>query len=143
MGQSRLVYGEDERVAHWARVRIPGAEDWNGGYRAIGLERDGKLIAAAVYTDVSLANLSMHIAGEGNWASRKFLRAIFAYPFVQLKVRRVTGYISAKNWRSRKMAEQMGGTLESIMERALMDDDVCVYRIFNEHCRWTHGISGR
>lgn len=134
--RSNLIYGEDERVAAWAKQRIPEASAWNGFYRAIGLERKGKLIAAVVYTDYSTANLSTHIAGEGHWASKHFLVAAFAYPFLQLNVRRITAYIAASNAASIRFTEHLGFEFESTMPRALPNGDVAVYRMFKENCRY-------
>lgn len=136
--RSRLLIGEDERVGLWVRKRIPTAPCWNGFYRAIGQERDGQLIVGVVYTDASPANVSAHIAAVtgSKWATPEFLRLIFGYPFNQLKVRRITCYVEDMNHRSYQLAEYLGFVRESVMERALVNGDMYVYRLFREDCKW-------
>lgn len=132
---SELVFGEDERVSQWVEARI------NFGLgrpsTAIGLQRDGEIIAGVMYTHYSEAgSICAHIAGHGHWCTRQFLRTIFSYPFVQLRVRRITCYIESRNLKSRKLCEHLGFTIESLMERATRTDDVLIYRLFKEDCRW-------
>ena len=122
-------------MAEWVRRQIPDSF-WNGMYRAIGLIRGNELVGGVVYTDSSKANISMSVAGT--YFSRQFIKVCFGYPFLQLRVNRVTGYIASRNMKSRVLAERIGMRLESIMERALPDDDVMVYRMFKEECKWVN-----
>jgi RimJ/RimL family protein N-acetyltransferase len=107
-----------------------------GSYRAIGLEQGGKLIGGALYTQYCGGAISISVAGNKGWLTRSFLRAAFAYPFIQLGLRRVTAYVASRNMASRRLTESVGFVQESIMERAGKDDDYIVYRLFREDCKW-------
>jgi hypothetical protein len=49
---------------------------------AIGVQRDGEIIAAAVYHDLRQGQIEASIASTSlRWASRSVLHALFAYPF--------------------------------------------------------------
>ena len=56
-------------------MRMPVSE----GMRAIGLERDGALVAGVLFEGFNGQNIWMHVAAEpgGRWMSRRFLGACF------------------------------------------------------------------
>ena len=136
MGLSKVIlYGADEDVGKWVQQRIglPMA----GTYRAIGLTwNDGTIIGGAVYSNYCGGGISIAVAGVTGWLTRRFIRAALAYPFLQLKVRRLTAYVATRNTTSQRLIEGVGFTRESVMERGLVDDDLIVYRMFNEDCKW-------
>lgn len=108
-----------------------------GPYAAIGLERD-ELVGGVVYTNYAGGgSIAASIVGIGTgWITRPFIRAAFAYPFLQLGVRRLSVYVAERNRISQGFVERLGFTLESVMERAMPDDDMRVYRMFSEDCTW-------
>jgi RimJ/RimL family protein N-acetyltransferase len=58
------------------------------------------------------------------------------YPFVQLKVNRITGLIEKRNRASRDFAEGLGGVLEGVMRKASpRGGDVCVYGLLAESAK--------
>jgi len=133
-GLSELIF-DAELVCEWVEKQI--------GYglgrpaTAIGFARDGKLIAGVMYTNYSdEGSICAHIAGVGFWLKPLFLNAMFRYPFKQLRVRRITCYVASKNLKSRKLCGHLGFTYESTMARAMKDDDVLIYRLFKEDCRY-------
>ena len=117
-------------MREWAQGRI--LQRWSQFDTAIGLERDGELIAAAGYTDyIPLGSISGHIVIAGP-LTREFLSAILWYPFGQLQVRRLSALIPAKHERVRRFVEHIGFTFETRCERVFPDDDLLVYRMFRE-----------
>ncbi|QKW95407.1 acyl-CoA N-acyltransferase [Ralstonia phage RPZH6] len=95
---TNIVFDEDYRLIGWAAERI-GIECFSHDAHAIGLERDGELVAVVVYDRFSPHDCHMHVASDGTkrWLVREFLVACFAYPFIQLGLRRVTGLVPASN----------------------------------------------
>lgn len=134
----RLVFGEDLRVAEWVRDQSK-ANIWDGQYVAIGLEENGELIAGIGFTDYlpggSIAGHIHAIPGK-RWLTRPFLRIMFLYPFMQLQVRRLNALVPAKNAAVIGFIEHLGFTFEHRMTRMLKDDDVLIYRMFAEDCRY-------
>lgn len=134
----RIVLDERERFAEFAKTRIPHIDSWGEWYQAIGLERDGEPIAAVVYNYYSRCDIAMHVAAVPGrrWMTRAYLQAVFQYPFLQLKVNRVSGYVPAKNWDVQRFDEHLGFIREGVMRKALEDDDVIVYGMLKEECRF-------
>ena len=132
---SRVVF-DSEAVAQWALSRMAYPTRWPH-FQAIGLERDAGLVAAVIYENFSLADVNMHIVSEGkHWLSRKYLAVCFAYPFLQLGLRRVTGLIPAKNQQSLRFAKHLGFEVEGLARNALPDDDVVITGMLREECRF-------
>ena len=135
----RLVLTEKERCGEFARSRIPHVPSWGEWYEAIGLERDGELVAAVIYNFYSDCDIAMHIAAVPGrrWLNREFLRAAFRYPFVQLEVQRVTGYVPEKNVDALRFDLHLGFVQEGRMREALPGgEDVIVLGMLERECRW-------
>lgn len=109
------------------------------GMTAIGLERDGKLVAGVVYEGFNGHNVWIHLAGlpGRRWLNREFLRAAFCYPFVQCGVQRLSGYVNASNLDARRFDEHIGFQEEARLHGAAPDGgDVIIYVMQKEDCRY-------
>ncbi len=107
--------------------------------KGICLLRDGEVVAATLYQDYNGSNIWAHIAGSPgtNWVNRVFLREIFAYPFRQLKVQRISLWIEANNLASRRFAEKLGFKHETTLRAAGRGGlDATIYCMFRDWCRW-------
>lgn len=131
----RIVYGENERVGKWI-------QEHDGGYyraesQCIGLERDGELIAGVMYDWHNDASIYMHVAsGPKRWMDRSYLRAVFAYPFIQLKCNVIIGLVAEDNFSARRFDEHIGFTLEHRIKGADPAGDLLIYTMRPEQCRW-------
>lgn len=114
-----------------------GVEDWSN-HKAIGLEKDGKLIAGVVYDNYTKATIFMHIAIEkGERISRNFLWYMFYYPFVELGVKALRGMIPESNKESINFASGLKGSqLEARLVDAHPDGDMLIYRMFKKDCKY-------
>lgn len=125
-------------VGPWVVERTGGS--WcEGRGQAIGKLVDGKLVAGVLYEDFSGTNVVCHIAGEGSWADRHFLGVIFDYPFNQLKALRITVPVCGSNIKSQRLVEHMGFVLESRLEKATLNSDLLLYRLFKGECKYLNG----
>ncbi len=133
-----IIYGEDERLVSWAE-NVIGCQFRNDA-KAIGLSSDKEIIAVTVFDGFSQCDCNIHIASNktGHWLNRKFLISSFAYPFIQLKLRRVTGLVPAKNTNALKFDLHLGFTQEGICRHALPDDDIIILGLLREDCRYIH-----
>jgi RimJ/RimL family protein N-acetyltransferase len=119
-------------VGPWVCDRTGGT--WTPGRgTAIGKISDGRLIAGVLYEDYNKQNIVCHIAGEGNWATKEFLSAIFDYPFRQLGVKRITAPISAGNSKSINLVTEMGFELECSLKNATLDGDLHLFCLWREN----------
>jgi RimJ/RimL family protein N-acetyltransferase len=132
---TRLII-DDESVYQFIRsqgVDLTRAADQQG----IGLERDGELVGGVMYEGFNGPNIWMHCAGVGAWITRDLLRAAFSYPFVQLDVSNVWGWVDASNQKARRLDEHLGFTKQAVLTGAAKDGgDVIIYRMTREECRF-------
>ena len=133
-----VILNERDRCAEWARQRIAHVPSWGEWCEAIGLEDDGELLAVVVYNLMSECDIAMHVAAipGRRWLNREFLGVAFRYPFVQLKLQRVTGYVPEKNVDALRFDLHLGFQREGLLRRALPDDNVVVLGMLREECRW-------
>jgi RimJ/RimL family protein N-acetyltransferase len=81
-------------------------------------------------------SIAMHVAGEGNWLNRSFLRACFGYVFRQLRVNKVIGLVDSGNESARRFDEHLGFRLEATITGAGMTGDLLIYTMTAAECRW-------
>lgn len=121
----RIVYGQDHKFQYWAEDVI-GLEFRNDA-TTIGLEDEsGDILAATVFDGFSQCDCNMHIASDGKkkWLSREFIVHSFAFPFVQLNLRRVTGLVPANNLQALRFDLKLGFEVEGRLHDALPDQDI-------------------
>lgn len=105
------------------------------------LHEDGSIAAVVLYTRFSRHNLEMSIASDGSttWLNRKFIRAVFAYPFLVLEKRRVTVVTSENNRRVLQQAERLGFTREAQLRGWYGNEDGILFGMLREECAWLKG----
>ena len=109
-----------------------------GASVGLGLQKNGILIAGVVYSDYNGVNVVAHIASDGSkrWMTKEYLRAIFYYPFVRAKVKRVTCLIGESNKESIKLCEHFGFKREASLKEAHPSGDLLIYVLWKKDCRW-------
>ncbi|MDX5367913.1 MAG: N-acetyltransferase [Alphaproteobacteria bacterium] len=73
-----------EEVAEWVALRVPGCQRGFEPCKAIGVERDGRLIAGIVYHNWSPEAEVIEVTGAADdrrWMTREILGGLFGYPF--------------------------------------------------------------
>jgi L-amino acid N-acyltransferase YncA len=130
------VFNDPQRVADWAKARMPNFIGWSGYYQGIGYERESVLKGAVIYTNSSPRNVFTSIVLEAP-LTRRFLRAIFYYPFKQLNVVRLTAHVEEWNTKSLKFCQHVGFEIEGTMRQAAANGgDVIVMGYLRENCPW-------
>lgn len=99
----------DERVARFVSDRL--GFGLCPPYTAMGIERDGVIVAGAIFNQFEGANVHVTIAGEG-W-SRAFIRAVGEYVFGTLGCERIT--ITTEFPEVEQFAIRLGGQHEGRM----------------------------
>ena len=109
------------------------------GMKGVGLEKDGELIAGALYEGFNGQNVWAHLAGKPGkrWMNRQFLWYGFHYPFNEMGVKRISGYVNASNTEARRLNEHFGYQEEARLKGAAPDGgDVILYVMWRENCRF-------
>ena len=113
----QILLGQTEVVRAWVGERV-GCRDF-GPSEAIGVVRDGELIAGVVYNELRGFDLQMHIAASSpRWASRRTIDSLLSYPFKQLGCVRVTAVVPRSNHRARALLQKLGFRLEGTHRQA-------------------------
>lgn len=134
---TRLIYGDEGRLLPWAAGRV-GLIKFRRDAYTIGLERDGGLVAVVVYDNFSDTDVNMHIASDGSrsWMNKELLVSAFAYPFIQLRLNRVTGMVPARNSAALAFDEHLGFVREGYHPKAAHGDDIVSLGMLRENCRF-------
>jgi RimJ/RimL family protein N-acetyltransferase len=136
----RIVWHESERVMRFVAEHV-GAETFKD-YAAIGLEKDGELIAGVLFDNKSGANIHMHVASNGtrHWMTPAYMAACFRYAFVQEKCARITGLVRADNTDAQRFDEHLGFRREGQLRAACADGtDLIIYGMLKDECRYISG----
>ena len=132
-----LIYNRDDILLPWVAERInqPG---FQSGAVAIGIGDGARIRGAVVYECVNQADCYMHVAsdGSGRWLTREFLTHVFAYPFIQLGLRRVTAMVPAKNAHAIRFDEKLGFKREGYHPHGIPDDDLVSLGMLRADCRF-------
>jgi len=123
-----------QRVGDWV------ANELGIGYlasrsQAIGLEKDGKIIAGIVYENWTGRSIVCHMAFP-NPITARFLSAIFDYAFNVCKVEKVIGFTPAANVKAQKLVEKMGFSTEGRIKDVYPDGDMILNTMAKENCRY-------
>lgn len=136
-----LVYGRDKEIAAWVSWQLQKIGEGSyafSPFTAIGVARGSRIVAGIIYSNFRHANLEMTMAStDPRWASRENIRALLAYPFVQLDCRRVTCLVKATNQPVRAFLRRLGFVEEGIC-REVFDDlsDAVILGMLRKDCRW-------
>lgn len=140
----RFVLDARERCLRFVAERVGdvvGAREW---YEGISLERDGETLAAVVYTLMTECDICMHVAARPGrkWLTHDFLRVAFRYPFVQLRLRRVSAFVPSTNRAALKLNLHLGFVREGCLRDASSDGDLIVLGMKRAECRWLGEADG-
>lgn len=131
-----LVYGRDQELAHWAGEHL-GIADF-GLCVSIGVEHRGKIVAAAIFHQYRHPNIEItFVTSSPRWASKGAVRGILAYPFLQLRCKRVTAIARADNRQARAFLERLGFVLEGYHPDVFVTGDAVTYGMLAKDAeRW-------
>lgn len=132
---AEIVTEDIPALLAWAAERI-GIARFRIDARAFGVRRGGQLVGVIVYDGFSQCDCNMHVASDGSkrWLTLSVLCRAFGYPFVELKLRRVTALIPTKKADAIRFNERLGFKLEGLCPEAEPDDDVQVRGMLRREC---------
>jgi RimJ/RimL family protein N-acetyltransferase len=128
----RIVSGPE--VGLWVAGKMNGSFSSATG-TAIGLERDGSLVAGVMYENWNQQSVTAHMAITGQ-LTRSFLGAIFRYAFEKCGVHKVILPISSGNAKSNKFAQKLGFIEEARIRDAAPDGDIVIFCLAKNECKY-------
>lgn len=136
-----LIYDARKDLLDWASKQIFGdtGHVFDEASEAIGVALGDRLIAAVIYSNHSPnLNIEMSIASiDKRWATRSNLKAFFAYPFIQLGLKRVSTQCSANEGSIIEFNRRIGFTPEGYHRQAWhTGGDVVSFGMLKHECKW-------
>ncbi len=132
-----MIVFDVERLGPWVAERTGGTY-YPGSGQAIGLERNGNLVAAVLYDNCTGRSVQMHVASDrtSRWMTREYLGVCFDYPFNQLRVNKIIGLVDSTNHEAIRFDENIGFHLEHVITDAGQKGDLLIYSMTRQQCRW-------
>ena len=103
--------------------------------QAIGLAKDGELVAGVWYEDFNKKTVTCHIAIDGI-INRKYLGIIFDYPFVQLGVDKIICPVLSDNDKSIRLVKNMGFEEQARLLEFSPSGDLLFFVMSKDKCRF-------
>jgi RimJ/RimL family protein N-acetyltransferase len=128
-------------VGHWVANKIDGSY-WEEKSQAIGLEKDGEIIAGVIYESYNGRSLVVHLAIEGR-INKKFLAAVFGYGFNSCGIEKAIAPVSSSNNKIKTLVEKMGFVKEATIKDADPKGDVEIYTMRRKDCRFLEDRYGK
>lgn len=134
----QTIYGEDKLLLEWAQKRL--VLQFRADARTIGRAYDdGSIAAVVIFDGFSRCDANIHVVSDERkqWLSREFLVRVFAYPFIQCNLTRLTGLTPARNLDALKLNQHLGFEYEGRCRQAMPDgDDLIVTGLLKQSCRY-------
>ena len=132
-----FVYGEG--AIAYALGRLPFAQSFHNAF-AIGIIADDRMLGAVVYDNYrpEYKSIGAHIVVTDKRAlSRKTLRRLFHYPFVELGLNRISCFIDSLNEASVRLCERLGFSCEGkCSQGSIGGNDLLIYGMLKGECKW-------
>ena len=114
-------------VGSWVAKRINGFYEATHS-QAIGLEKDGRIVAGVIFENYNGKSIVVHIAIEGR-ITPLFLWAIGDYAFNQLGIYKVIAPVHSDNWKAVRLVEHLGFTEEARLRDTQPNGDSILFTI--------------
>lgn len=103
----------------------------------LGQVINNELRAVVVYCNFQGKSCQTHICSIGNnWMSKKYLWAMFDYPFEKLKLKVILAVIAGNNEKSLKLSRKLGFKDVAKIPDAHKDGDLVILTMRPDECRW-------
>jgi L-amino acid N-acyltransferase YncA len=121
----------------WALERIPKMQAWMGEAKSLAAVERFQTLGVVVFDAFTPHDCCAHIVIEDRrCVTRRILRAVFDYPFNQLKLRRVTGLVPESNVAALAFDLRLGFKVEGRKKWGMGDEDEIVLGMYAENCPW-------
>jgi hypothetical protein len=134
---SRLVFDQVQRVGKWVAEQTEQTASW-GDFYAIGVEKDGEIVAGVVINNYNGTNATVHQAVKGfSKLVPKMFFHVADYSFNHCKLKRLTGMVPTSMQDVIAFNRKHGFEDEFVMKCGAPDgEDLQVMVLWPENCRW-------
>lgn len=132
-----MISFDVERLGPWVAERTGGSY-FKGSGQAIGLHRNGELVAAVLYDSFNGRSVQMHVASDGSkrWMNKAFLLMAFDLPFNQWRVNKIIGLVDSTNAEAIAFDRHLGFVQEHVIDGAGPNADLVILSMTRQQCRF-------
>ena len=133
---AHILFDQKDRVGDWVADKVDQRAAW-GDFYAMGIERDGEIIAGVVINNYNGANATCHIAIEKH--SKLLVELFFHvcnYAFNHCKLKRLTGMVPTSEPEIIAFDKHLGFEEEFVMKDGAPGADMQVLVLWPDKCRW-------
>lgn len=107
-------------------------------FAALGQYDGLEMTAGVIYHGQTLCDIGASIAvSPKHKLSRRFVCAMFHFPFIEMSKRRITVCIRPSNSKSQNLARKLGFKYEGMKRKAYPDgEDMLIFGMLKEECKW-------
>lgn len=127
-----IVHGPE--IGQWVAKRVRGGYDADRS-QAIGLLRDGEIVAGVIYENWNHKSIWCHIAVEGQM-NANYLATIFDYPYNVAQVDKIIVPVGSDNEEGLKLVQKMGFEEEGRIKDARPEGDIIFLTLHRNKCRF-------
>lgn len=122
-------------IAQWVLDKLASKGRFFDDFKTIGVFDGERLLGAVIFDGFTERDCELHICLHDRRAvSRRTIRAVFDYPFNQLRLERVSANVLASNQPSHEFVQRLGFTLEG--QKRMKGENVLMYGLMSHECRW-------
>lgn len=134
-----ITTANQQRLSDWlcTRAEIQDA----GVIRCIGNVEGTQIKGVVGFDNWNGASMQIHVAGEGNWVTRDFLRTVFQYVFRECKAKVLIGLVDVGNLPLIKFNKHLGFKVEHVIADAHPSGSLIVFTMRPWECRYLSGES--
>jgi RimJ/RimL family protein N-acetyltransferase len=107
------------------------------------VDDDGTIYWGVVYDNYNPGgSIQMHVAiTSPKYVTRRAISAVFEYPFYELGVKKVLGFVSSENYEALTFDIRLGFQVEAVINDVYEMGDLYILSMTQEQCRWLRGRS--
>ena len=133
----RIEWGQSLTHLLWIENRLGVRFNQRDCTWLASISDSGELLGVVVYERCTKTNCEMSVAAASpKFLSKNALRIFFSYPFLQLKLRRVTAVVSSLNSKAYVFNRRLGFEVEGQLRNWFEDSDGIILGLQKEDCKW-------
>lgn len=131
-----IIYDQKERFGSWVAEQVGHIGSW-GEFYALGVIRDGEIIAGVVINNFNTANATCHIAitRQSRMIIPLFM-SVCDYAFNHCGLKRLTGMVPTNEPDTIAFDKHLGFVEEFVMKDGAPGADMQVLVLWPDQCRW-------
>lgn len=129
-----MLFSDDPEAVNEFINALDGGWEAPGTFTALGVRREGKIVAGVTWAEYNGAHCTCNIAALPGYSLRSLLVGVLYYSFIELRLNRLTFTVKSTNIPSINFVRHFGATLEATLRGADPSGDLLIFALWPENC---------